>query len=76
MDLILTYDGVICVKSNGNFETTTYESVMRNENRRALYIPIVNSTHKYTFPTKNLDEQSLEALLDLFKKMNLIQIGE
>ena len=49
---------------------------MRNENRRALYIPIVNSTHEYTFPTKNLDEQSLVALLDLFKKMNLIQIGE
>ena len=76
VDLILTYDAVLCVKGNGNFETTTYESIMRNENRRALYIPIVNSTHEYTFPTKNLDEQSLDALLDLFKKMNLIQIGE
>ena len=76
VDLVLTYNGILCVKGNGSFETTTYESVMRNENRRALYIPIVISTHEYTFPTKNLDEQSLVALLDLFKKMNLIQIGE
>lgn len=76
VDLILTYDGVLCVRANGVFETTTYESVLRNENRRALYIPIVNSTHEYTFPTKNLDEQSLEALLELFKKLNMIQIGE
>ena len=76
VDLILTYDGVLCVKANGNFETTTYESVVRNENRRALYIPIVNSTSEYTFPTRNLDEQSLDALLELFKTMNLIQIGE
>lgn len=76
VDLILTYDSVVCVKSNGSFETTTYESVLRNENRRALYIPIVNSTHEYTFPTRNLDEQSLEALLELFKNINMIQIGE
>ena len=76
VDLVLTYDGVLCVKGNGKFEMTTYESVVRNENRRALYIPIANSDHEYTFPIKNLDEQSLDALLNLFKKLNMIQIGE